>query len=96
MNKIIVQTDDKFIAVGEYYKNSNADFGIIRYNSNGSIDDQYGFNGIQNIDFGLNEEMANDFCLFSNNNSHQITKSLFATLTNLNFETYNSTLWKLQ
>lgn len=45
--KITLQTDGKIIAVGW---NSSYDFRIVRYNTNGSLDNTFGTNGVVSID----------------------------------------------
>jgi uncharacterized delta-60 repeat protein len=51
-SSVITQPDGK-ILIG--YNNSSEKFGIIRYNSNGSIDNTFGTNGLATFDFSIND-----------------------------------------
>ncbi|GAB4144839.1 MAG: hypothetical protein Fur0046_22330 [Cyanobacteria bacterium J069] len=46
--KVLLQPDGKLLAVGT----SNDDFALIRYNSNGSLDRNFGRSGVRTTDFG--------------------------------------------
>lgn len=48
INSLAIQSDGKMVVAGE----SNNDFAIVRYNSNGSIDNSFGNGGITTTDFG--------------------------------------------
>lgn len=57
LKNLIVQEDGKIIAAGDVAGNGSiSDFGITRFNANGSIDDQFGSNGLTVTDF----EQGND------------------------------------
>ncbi|MEO8233537.1 MAG: delta-60 repeat domain-containing protein, partial [Ignavibacteriota bacterium] len=51
---IKVQNDEKIIAAGYTYNGSNYDFVIVRYNSDGSLDNEFDNDGIVTTIFGLN------------------------------------------
>lgn len=55
-----IQSDGKIIVVGSINMGSgNDDMAIVRYNSDGSLDNSFGSNGIVNIDFlGKNDEAS--------------------------------------
>lgn len=54
--KILIQPDDKIIAVG--YSSGNTDFALVRYNSNGTLDNTFGNNGVVITDFLFNSDLA--------------------------------------
>jgi uncharacterized delta-60 repeat protein len=49
---IILQSDEKIIAVGTSNITGNNNFTLVRYNSNGSLDTTFGTNGIVTTNFG--------------------------------------------
>jgi uncharacterized delta-60 repeat protein len=49
-----LQSDDKLLVTG-FVLNTDADFFIIRCNTNGTLDTSFGINGVQVIDSGVNE-----------------------------------------
>lgn len=57
INKVLLQSDGKIIAVGQAYNGVNFDFGIARFNTNGSLDTSFGTDGKAIIPIGP----ANDF-----------------------------------
>jgi uncharacterized delta-60 repeat protein len=56
---VILQNDSKIIVVGDSYNNSDKDISIIRYNSNGSVDNAFGNSGIVKTDINLSDDEAN-------------------------------------
>jgi uncharacterized delta-60 repeat protein len=46
MYSAVKQSDDKIVAVGEYWNGYDADFLIARYNPDGDLDTSFGINGI--------------------------------------------------
>ncbi len=64
--EIIRQSDGKVIAVGA--TSDRNDFATIRYNSDGSLDDTFGINGIRVEDLGSNFEGASGVAIDSNGN----------------------------
>lgn len=55
---IAIQSDGKIVAVGSSNNGTNDDFSIVRYNSDGSMDNTFNGNGIQITDFGSNDDYA--------------------------------------
>lgn len=53
-----VQPDGKIVVTGTAQNGSNSDFGIVRYNSNGTVDSSFGTNGKLVTDFGKGEIAA--------------------------------------
>jgi len=49
-NSIVLQSDGKIVAAGE--AGTNSDFGVVRYNTNGTPDSTFGLGGASTIDFG--------------------------------------------
>ena len=67
LGKIKIQSDGKIIASGMTYvsqSNGNGDFGMIRLNTDGSLDSNFGINGKVITDFGATEE-ANSIQILS-------------------------------
>ena len=62
VNSIALQSDGKILASGYSYTNSTSanDFTLVRYNSNGTLDNSFGTNGIVITDFG-NSENKSDY-----------------------------------
>lgn len=54
----VLQTDGKILAVGKATVNGNADFGIARYNVNGTLDTNFGNGGKVTTDFGFGGDNA--------------------------------------
>ena len=50
---LALQSDGKIIAAGTNYRDfsSNSDFGLVRYNSNGTLDTSFGTNGLVSTDY---------------------------------------------
>ncbi len=53
-SKVILQPDGKKIIVGEVVDSNNRNWGIVRYKTNGDLDETFGNNGIVIKDFGVN------------------------------------------
>ena len=49
---VALQTDGKIVVAGCSYNGFNDDFGVVRYNTNGTLDSTFGFGGIVTSDFG--------------------------------------------
>jgi uncharacterized delta-60 repeat protein len=49
---VAIQPDGKIIVVGEVFEDSGSDFGLARYNSNGTLDQHFGIGGKVTTDFG--------------------------------------------
>ena len=52
VNSILIQADNKILAIGSSYSGSDFDFTIARYNSNGTLDNTFGINGISTTTIG--------------------------------------------
>ena len=50
-HSVAIQSDGKILVAGRAYNGSNEDFGLARYNTDGSLDSTFGDNGIQIKDF---------------------------------------------
>ena len=60
-----VQVNGKIVVVGKVTVNSNSDFALARYNSDGSIDNTFGNNGVIVTDLGSNYDAASDMAVQS-------------------------------
>ncbi len=52
---VLVQTDQKIVAIGETDNGSTNDFALVRYATNGALDSTFDFDGIVLTDFGVND-----------------------------------------
>jgi len=50
-NDAIIQKDGKILVAGATYNGANLDIVVLKYNSNGSLDNTFNLNGIKQIDF---------------------------------------------
>jgi uncharacterized delta-60 repeat protein len=58
LEDIALQADGKIVGAGEYYNGSaQADFGLVRYNSDGSLDPSFGTDGYVITSVGLAEDI---------------------------------------
>ena len=57
-NAGIIQADGKIIVAGFAYNGNNSDFALVRYNSNGSLDNSFGSNGKLMTPVGLHDDYA--------------------------------------
>jgi uncharacterized delta-60 repeat protein len=57
-NGVAVQADGKIVAVGYSWNGSNSDFAVIRYNSNGSLDNSFSGDGIVTTDINSQSNEA--------------------------------------
>ena len=56
---VAIQSDGKIVAAGCYYNGSDNDFSLVRYESNGAVDNSFGKNGIVNTKIGTAGDCAN-------------------------------------
>ncbi|MBI3650097.1 MAG: hypothetical protein HY231_03530 [Acidobacteria bacterium] len=55
---LLIQPDNKILAVGYAFKRPSFDFAIARYNSDGSLDQSFGTGGTVVVDLTLNDDQA--------------------------------------
>ena len=68
INDIAVQPDGKILAAGTVFNNGRGDFGLVRYNLDGSPDSSYGTGGKVRLDIvGNNDDTLLGIALDSNN-----------------------------
>ena len=60
---VAIQNDGKIVAGGYSNNGSNFDFGLVRYNSNGSIDNTFGTNGFLINPIGSSDDFLNSIAL---------------------------------
>jgi uncharacterized delta-60 repeat protein len=53
---VALQTNGKIVVGGSVYNGSNYDFALMRYNSNGFLDNTFGSGGIATTDFGISTD----------------------------------------
>ena len=64
-NGIVVQDDGKILAAGYSNNGSNDDFAIVRYASDGTLDDTFGVNGVVTTPIGTGSDFGFDLALQS-------------------------------
>ena len=52
---LAIQSDGKIVVAGDSYNGINYDFAVVRYNSDGSLDNTFGSNGIVTTEFGSDD-----------------------------------------
>ncbi|MBK8245085.1 MAG: hypothetical protein IPK88_16785 [Saprospiraceae bacterium] len=61
--KIALQSDNKILIVAGIRNATGSDFGILRYNTDGSLDNTFGFNGKVVTDFSLFNNVSNSIAI---------------------------------
>jgi len=56
IKSIAIQPDGKIVAAGGSWNGSNSDFALARYNSDGTLDNSFGSNGLITTNIGINDE----------------------------------------
>ena len=64
-NDVAVQSDGKIVVVGEIYDASGTNFGLVRYNTNGTLDNTFGTGGLVSTSFGSGSDVATAVALQS-------------------------------
>ena len=64
-NSAVLQPDGKIDVLWNSYNGRDVDFAIVRYNSNGILDQTFGTNGIAVIDFGRSNDVGSSILLQS-------------------------------
>jgi uncharacterized delta-60 repeat protein len=62
-NSIAIQGDGKIVAEGVWWNGSNNDFAIVRYNTNGSLDQTFDGDGKLTTNFGSADDYANSIAI---------------------------------
>ena len=60
---MVIQSDGKILVAGASHGEYNYDFGLVRYNSDGSLDSGFGVNGIVVTDYGKENNIPNAIVL---------------------------------
>ena len=84
-----VQQDGKILAAGHYYNGSNEDFVLIRYNTDGSLDNNFGINGIVATQVGASYDYAYSMAI-QNDGKIILAGSGFQTNDDFALVRYNS------
>lgn len=58
-----IQTDGKIVVAGRTWNGNDNDFALVRYNSDGSLDNTFDGDGKQTTDFGFSDDFANSVAL---------------------------------
>lgn len=61
-----LQSDGKILVAGHSYGNSDYDFAVVRYNSDGSLDNTFGTGGIVTTPIGSGDDFAKSIAIQSN------------------------------
>lgn len=62
---VIIQTDGKIVVAGLVLDGADIDFGIMRFDTNGSLDNTFSTDGKVTVDFLGNNDIANDLAIQS-------------------------------
>ncbi len=85
-SSIVIQADDKILVAGYGLTGANSDFVVVRYNSDGSLDNTFDADGIVTTSVGLSADECNGITLQSDGKivvvgfSHDGTQTNFSTL----------------
>ena len=60
---MVIQPDEKIVVAGFADSPTDVDYVLVRYNTDGSIDDSFGQNGIIWTDFGVGDDKSKAVCL---------------------------------
>lgn len=60
---MVIQPDEKIVVAGFADSQTDVDYVLVRYNTDGSIDDSFGQNGIVWTDFGVGDDKSKAVCL---------------------------------
>ncbi|MCP4538197.1 MAG: hypothetical protein GY832_13740, partial [Chloroflexi bacterium] len=85
---VAIQTDGKIVVVGSV--NGGADFGLARYNSNGSLDTSFDTDGKVTTDFSASNDQANAVVIQSDGKIVVVGQSGLSSATDFALARYNS------
>ncbi|MDP1677509.1 MAG: T9SS type A sorting domain-containing protein [Bacteroidota bacterium] len=60
---VAIQADGKIVVAGSVHNGLNYDFALVRYNSNGTLDNTFNFNGIVTTEVGLSTDEGNSVAI---------------------------------
>lgn len=63
---LVISSDGKIVVAGTIYGNENVDMGLVRYNSSGSLDTNFGTGGKVVKDFGWGNDYSRDIAIDNN------------------------------
>ncbi len=66
VNSVTLQNDGKILVAGDAEIGSNRDFALVRYNSDGSLDNTFSSDGIVTTDIGTNSNFSYDIIVQNN------------------------------
>jgi uncharacterized delta-60 repeat protein len=79
---VAVQADGKILVVGEIYSGTNLDFGLVRYNADGSLDTAFGESGVVLTAIGTGSDYA---CAVTVQPDGKILVAGYAAFSNFDF-----------
>lgn len=65
-NSVVIQHDNKIIVAGSYTSSTVYDFATLRYNTDGSLDNSFGINGLITTSFGNGDSEGNAVAIGNN------------------------------
>lgn len=80
---VVLQSDGKILVAGISQNGANYDFALIRYNSNGSLDNTFDSDGILTTDFASSDDQANSVIIQPDG------KIIVTGISGFSFATYN-------
>ena len=89
-NSVALQSDGKIIVAGSFYNGTNTDFAIVRYNSDGSLDNTFETDGIVTTTIGSANDIANSVALQSDGKIVVAGGAFIGTNTDFALVRYNS------
>ena len=90
LDSIAVQGDGKIVAAGYSGNGSNADFALVRYNSDGSLDTTFGIGGIVTTAIGSSIDLAYSIAIQSNGKIVAVGSSYNESYNDFALVRYNS------
>ena len=87
---VAIQTDGKIVMVGNSGPTINRDFAIVRYNTNGTLDNSFGNNGIVTTDIGAESDEAYDVAIQSDGKILVVGHSKFGQYNDFSAVRYNT------
>ncbi len=87
---VLIQSDDKIILAGTASNGNDNDFGLVRLNSDGSLDNSFGTSGKVTTDIGGNYDYLHGAVLQSDGKIVVVGESYDGTIYNVTVARYNS------
>jgi uncharacterized delta-60 repeat protein len=90
VRSVVIQSDGKIVVGGDIYNWPNKDIALIRYNTDGSLDNSFGTGGIQTTAVGTNNDLATSIALQNDGKIVISASSIFGNYCDLTVLRYNT------